>query len=204
MSGGDVSDIVARLPLGFERVPRGAVAIASGQRCEGLVFLTDGEMEAVTTAAGGAYSVAARLQAPALIEPERLFGLAQGYERRYTALTLCHLLTVRKDDVLRLVEQHIVFRLNLLNALSAMAQRRGRTLWRPCCGDTAARLRRFLSDRCSPGSGPWTFSVTQQCLADELRTARRDVAAALRTLGESGALSLGRGRVTVESLHALL
>lgn len=201
--GGDISDIVAHTRLGFQRLPRKSVAVSEGQRVEGLLFLVDGEMTMTTTAAGGAYSVTEWLSGPQLIEPERLFGLTQHYQRRYETATLCHLLTVPKDSVAMLLERYMVFRLNYLNTLSTLSQRRGRTLLRPQPASLEAAVCRFLVDRCCVATGEKLFRITQQHIADELRVSRRDISAALRTLHESGVIVMGRERIVVHDFRKL-
>ena len=81
----------------------------------------DGVLQVASYADSHRYCIEEELKAPAVIQPEHLFGLMQYYTKDVTAQTDCSLLSLAKPEVLRLLDSYLIFRLNFLNSLSMQA-----------------------------------------------------------------------------------
>ena len=105
--------------------------------------------------------------------------------------------------MLRLSEEFLVFRLNLLNMFATQSQKLLRQPWRHRVESLSERIVRFLTLRCVYPAGPKTFYILMTQLADELGDSRLDVSRALNQLQRDGLLELRRGRIIVPQMELL-
>ncbi len=203
MSSSDLQGVVSNVKIGFLKYKRNDTIVEAGQQCRSLLFLLDGDVDVVSSSADHSYRVTESLPAPSLIEPERLFGLTQHYFRTYKTRSLCHLLSIGKDDVIKLSTEYMVFRLNMLNILSTQSQRQQRFLWQHYGDSTRSRIIKFLRQHCSLPSGQKVFHIKMQSLADEINDSRLDVSIALNSMHEEQLIVLQRGIITVPKMELL-
>ena len=102
--------------------------IRQGDPCSSLLYLVEGELLREHVSADGIYTTRSLLKAPAVIEIDRLFGLTPTYESTYRAKTDVKMLSIRKSLLGTHLMKSEVFRLNLLNSLTAIAQKRAAAL----------------------------------------------------------------------------
>ena len=133
------------LRLDIDEFPAsGLPLIRQGDTCSCLLYLVEGELQREHRSADGIYAIRSMLKAPAVIEVDRLFGLTPTYEYTYRAKTEVEMLGIRKNLLGSHLMKSEVFRLNLLNTLSACSQKRAAALL-PCRLDNAEeRLRHFI------------------------------------------------------------
>lgn len=203
MSSSDLQEVVSRVKIGFLKYKRNETIIEAGDKCQRLLFLLDGDMEMTTTSANHAFSITEEMTAPSLIEPERVFGLNQNYSRTYTTCSLCHMLSIGKDDIILLASEFMVFRLNLMNILSTQSQRLQRSIWQHTPTTVRGRVVKFLKDHCAMPSGKKVYHIKMQQLADEINVPRLDVSNVLNALDDEGLIVLQRGIVTINNLVTL-
>ena len=203
MSGSDFQDIVTRVRLGFRRYSRNTTIADSGDSCDGLLFLMDGEAEMVSTSADHSYRVTETITAPCVIEPERTFGLHQRYLRTYRTRSTSHLLHIGKDDTLLLSSEFMVFRLNLLNIISTQSQRLQKELWRRHPENDCEKVIRFLATHCTKPTGKKTFHIKMRQLAAETGLTRNEVSKTLNELEQAGKILLQRGIINVPQMENL-
>ena len=133
-----------------------------------------------------------------------IFGYTQRYTHTYIAKTDVNLITVGKDEVLRLSEDFLVFRLNLLNMFATQTQKSSRLLWQHVPVTLEDRIVRFFAQHCIYPAGPKMFHVLMNRLAEELNDSRLDVSRALNALQRDGKIVLHRGRVEIPQMERLL
>lgn len=204
MSSDDITALATRVRLTPGLVPRGSVIADEGGECKALILVVSGSLAIHTRAAAGACEVIEKVEAPALIEPERLFGLNTHYCRRYVALAVCHVLAIEKADVRHLIGESLVFRVNLLNAISTLAQRRAAQPLRPRPTGLRAIIIRFLADQCILPAGQKTFHVTRERLARETGYTRREVGAELNAMRADSLIKTRRGSIDIPELRLLI
>lgn len=126
----DLEEVVTHTKLGFHKFETGQIIVCENDICNQLHFLLNGQIEVTTVSAGHSYQITESIMAPELLQPERLFGLTQHFSKTFKALSTCNILTVEKDEVIRLSDKFLIFRINLLNILSTYAQKNERMLLR--------------------------------------------------------------------------
>ena len=139
-----------------------------------------GTLHVVSHADNYRYRIEEELSAPAVIQPEHLFGLMQRYTKDFTAQTDCSLLSLDKTEVLRLLDNYLIFRLNLLNSISMQAQRMSRIPWRQQPIDIRQQFVSFLRLRCLTQAGKKVLRIRMEDLAMELHQSRLNVSRMLK------------------------
>lgn len=203
------------LRLDIDELPASDMPIIrQGDTCSQLIYLVEGVLQKEHRSADGTYTARSHLKAPAVIEVDRLFGLTPTYEYTWRAKTDVKMLGIRKALIGSHLMKSEVFRLNMLNMLSAYAQKRATALL-PCRLDSAeARLRHFLGrlfpdseatlDGRREGQGEVELFIKMTELARYIGERRITVSGILNRWDKEGSIRLGRGHFTVTNLQALL
>jgi len=203
MSKADLDDIMGYTKFGFEKIEGGVNIVEEGEVCNRLYILTNGYMNATTTSDDHSYSIREELHSPYLFQPERLFGMQQRFTHRFDALTTCNLITLSKDETMRLLEQFLVFRLNFYNTLATQAQKLTKRAWRPAPKDLRAKIIRFFTDHCLYPAGKKLFTIKMNTIAQEVNDSRLDVSRVLNKIQDEGLLTLGRGKISIPAIEKL-
>ena len=204
LSRTELMQMAGNTKFGFLKVPAGKSVVKEGDTCQTLYFLVSGQLSLVTLSDDRRYRVEEQLTAPWLLQPEVLFGAHTRFGSSVRTVIESHFITLSKDEVLRLSDDFLIFRLNLLNLLSTQAQRRGYQQWRRTPSTLRQRIVRFLMDHCAYPAGPKVVHILMEQLAHELNDSRLDVSRALNALQADGLLVLHRGRIEVPSLERLI
>ena len=197
MSRDDLELVAGHTRFGFSKMNQGSTIVTEGDDCRQLLFLINGTLRVETMADDRSYMVVEQLEAPVILQPEVIFGYTQRYTHTYIAKTDVNLITVGKDEVLRLSEDFLVFRLNLLNMFATQTQKSSRLLWQHVPVTLEDRIVRFFAQHCIYPAGPKMFHVLMNRLAEELNDSRLDVSRALNALQRDGKIVLHRGRVVI-------
>lgn len=204
MSRDDLELVAGHTRFGFSKMNQGSTIVTEGDDCRQLLFLINGTLRVETMADDRSYMVVEQLEAPVILQPEVIFGYTQRYTHTYIAKTDVNLITVGKDEVLRLSEDFLVFRLNLLNMFATQTQKSSRLLWQHVPVTLEDRIVRFFAHHCIYPAGPKMFHVLMNRLAEELNDSRLDVSRALNALQRDGKIVLHRGRVEIPQMERLL
>lgn len=180
-----------------ELPPSGLPLIRQGEPCSSLICLIGGELEKEHHSPDGIYATRCLLKAPAVVEVDRLFGLTPTYEHSYRAVTDVKMLSIRKSALSSHLMKSEVFRLNLLNMLSALAQKRAAAL-RPLQPESPEeRLRLFLRNLFPDCEGKAEVIIQMKDLAHFIGHSRLITSQVLNRLADEGFIRLGRGHFTV-------
>ena len=204
MSRDNLALVPGHTKFGFLKYAAGQTLVSDGDSCTQLYFLLSGSLRAESYADDHSYSVDEQFAAPYMLQPEAIFGYNQRFTHTFTAITEVSLIAIEKAEVMRLSEQFLVFRLNLLNIYATQAQKMLRQSFRHHPESLAERIVRFLSQRCIYPAGPKTFHILMTQLASEVGDSRLDVSRALNQLQRDGLLRLYRGRIEVPQMEHLL
>lgn len=204
LSRDNLAQVAGQTKFGFLKVAAGQVVVSEDDACTQLYFMLSGLLRADTRSDDRSYSVVELLQAPFILQPEAIFGYNQRYTHTFSAQADCGFITIGKDEVMRLSEEFLVFRLNLLNLYATQSQKLLRQPWRHRPDTLADRIVRFLSQHCVYPAGPKTFYILMTQLAAELGDSRLDISRALNQLQSDGLLHLHRGRIEVPHMEHLL
>lgn len=119
VSGEDLALITDRVHLRWVNVGIEQSIIQAQEPCNHLTILMEGEMLRTTHYDNNTYTVTEMVKGPYIIELEQLYGLTCKYRSNYRARTSCQLLIISKDDIRKTLMNLPVWRINLLNYLSA-------------------------------------------------------------------------------------
>lgn len=178
--------------------------IRQGDTCSQLIYLVEGELQREHLSADGIYITRSQLKAPAIIEVDRLFGLTPTYEYTYRAHTDVKMLGIRKGLIGNYLMKNEVFRINLLNSLSAIAQKRADAL-RPCQLDNAeGRLRHFIDTLFPDCESEAELVIHMKELARYIGERRLTVSQILNRWDKEGRIRLGRGHFVIHDMQKFL
>lgn len=203
MSKTDIETALGKIHLREKTVCKNTKIVESGLNCRGLFFLVEGTLEMETISEDGKTRVTEVTPEPYILEPERLFGLQQKYFSTYTTRSQCKFLYARKDDILYLLNENIVFRLNVLNILSTLSQRRHLKFWTTTSSETESHIIRFLHQHCRLQTGRKTFHIKMNNLAEAIHASRIEVSAALNKMNNERKIILQRGIITIPEISQL-
>lgn len=203
ISTDELSDIVGQTKFGFHKLAVDRPLVSTDDKCTQLFFLMSGTLRVVSYADNYRYRIEEELSAPAVIQPEHLFGLQQRFTKDFIAHTDCSLLSLDKAEVLRLLDSYLIFRLNLLNSISMQAQRMSRIPWRQQPSDIRQQFVNFLRLRCLTQAGCKVLRIRMEELAKELHQSRLNVSRMLNALQNEGLLTMSRGIIIVPQLETL-
>jgi len=204
MSRDDLEIIAGHIRFGFVKVAAGRQVVAAGDACQLLYFLINGSVKAETSSEDYGYTVTEQFSAPYILQQEAIFGYYQRYTHTYTTLSDTNFLTIEKEEVLRLLEDFLVFRLNLVNFFATQTQKQARLLWQRSPQDLRGRVVRFLTSHCLYPAGQKVFSILMEQLALELNDSRLNVSRVLNQLQHEELVELHRGKIIVPQLERLL
>jgi CRP-like cAMP-binding protein len=203
LSHTELLQMAGNTKFGFLKLPAGKTLIREGAPCQTLFFLISGRLALTTTSDDRTYRIEEQLAAPWMLQPEVLFGAQTRFTHHVSTLTESHFITLSKEEVLRLLDDFLIIRLNLLNLYATQSQRRAATAWRRCPQTLTDRIVRFLLDHSVYPAGPKQVHILMRRLAQEVNDSRIDVSHALNELQSRGLIVLHRGRIEVPLLEHL-
>ena len=204
LSRTELLQLTGQTKFGFQKLGAGITVVRADESCQQLFFLISGHLSTTTVSDDGRYAVEEQLSAPWLIQPEAIFGAHPRYSCTVVTERESHFITLSKDEVMRLLEDFLIIRLNLLNLLATQSQRRGRQVWRHAPDSLRQRIVRFFLDHSAYPAGQKTFHILMTQLAQEVNDSRLDVSRVLNAMQDEGLLHLHRGRIEIPSLERLL
>jgi len=204
MSRDDLELVAGHTRFGFVKVPQGKTVVKEGMACTHLFFLINGTVRVESCSDDHSYAVVEQMQAPYILQPEAIFGYQQRYTQTIVAQTDTNFITIEKEEVVRLSEDFLVFRLNLLNIYATQTQKLSRQPWRRYPQTLRERLVRFFVQHCVYPAGPKTFHILMNQLAGELNDSRLNVSKVLNQMQAKNLISLHRGRIEIPLLERLL
>ena len=204
MSRDDLEVVAGHTRFGFLKVLPGRVVVADGEPCTQLYLLINGTLRIETMSDGKGYRVQESMAAPYILQPEAIFGFSQRYTHTYVVEQGANFITIDKEEVLRLSEDFLVFRLNLLNLYATHSQKLSRLLWHSASSSLTERIVRFFVHHCVYPAGPKVFYILMNRLAVEVNDSRLEVSRVLNQLQREGKVVLYRGRVEIPQIERLL
>lgn len=204
MSRDDLEIVAGHTRFDFVKVSAGRQVVRAGDSCRRLHFLVCGTVRVETFSEDHQYSVVEQMAAPYILQQEAVFGYFQHYTHSVSAMTNVSFLVIDKEEIVRLSEDFLVFRLNLLNLYATQAQKQLSQPWRRCPSSLRERVVRFLLSHCIYPAGPKIFLILMNRLAEELNDSRLNVSRVLNRLQAEGYVELHRGRIEIARLERLL
>lgn len=204
MSRAELMQLAGNTRFGFQKMVSGKIVVRAGENVQQLFFLVSGTLGLETTADDHSYCVVEQLQAPWLLQPDALFGYNTRYMHTVRTLSEAHFIMLSKDEVLRLLDDFLIIRLNLLNILSTYSQRITRQPWRTAPRTLQERIVRFFINHSVYPAGQKDFYILMKQLALEVGDTRLNVSRVLNHLQSQRLLTLGRGCIHIPSLEYMI
>ena len=204
MSRDDLEIVAGHTRFGFLKLEAGKTVVKSGDNCNQLHFLINGNLRVRTYSDDYGYSVEEQMQAPNILQLESVFGYYQRYTHDFIAQTDVNFITIDKEEVMRLTEDFLVFRLNIMNHFATLAQKKMRQVWTRPPQSLEDRVIRFLVQHSTYPAGHKVFNILMTRLADEVNDSRLNVSRVLNEMQHKGMILLGRGKIDIPQLERLL
>lgn len=203
MSRNDLREAAGVTKFDFQKIKQGESVVVDGASCQHLYFLLAGDIDVITEADDHGYRIEEYISAPETFQLECLFGLRPRFTHTYLAKVDCSIMCIEKQDVLKLLQEFEIFRLNLLNLVSTQTQKMNRRLLRVPPKSLEERIVWFFESRCLRPAGEKTFYIKMRRIAEELNDSRLDISRALKHLQDQELLYLHRGRIHIPALEKL-
>jgi thiamine biosynthesis lipoprotein len=204
MSREELVHIATQAKFDFKTLASGEVLAREGDRCGQLIVLTNGSLNCRTDAIDHGYWVEEPVHAPAIIQLDATFGVAQRFTHTFTAISSANIILLDKNQTLKLTNDSLIFRLNLLNNLSTTLQKLQQMQWSEAPRSLRSRMARFFVVHSLRPAGQKTFHIKMNRLAQELNDSRLNISKALHQLSDDGLLTFSRGAIRIPALEKLI
>lgn len=203
LTSDNLLQIIGQTKFTFRKIAAGDIIKKEGEQCNRLALVVNGQAKSIAYADDHSYSIEENVAAPYTLQPECMFGLQLHYTRTFIATTTCDIVEIDKDDLMRISDEFIIFRMNLVNYISALSQKTTRKLWHPIPADAHDRIVHFIKTHCSSPTGPKTMRIKMTRLAQETGLGRRAVSEILNTMQDENLLTFSRGIIEINHIEAL-
>ena len=204
MSRDDLEIVAGHTRFGFMKLGAGKTVVKSGDSCNQLYFLINGSLKVRTFADDYGYSIEEQMVAPNILQLESVFGYYQRYTHDFIAQTDVNFIVIDKEEIVRLTEDFLVFRLNMLNHISTHDQKQLRQVWNKPPKSLEGRVVQFLTQHSSYPAGHKVFNILMTRLAEEVNDSRLNVSRVLNDMQHKGLVILSRGKIEIPRLEILL
>ncbi|MCD8290727.1 MAG: Crp/Fnr family transcriptional regulator [Prevotella sp.] len=204
MSRNDLELVISNTKFRYLTIQKGKAIVNEGEMCDRFFFLMEGEISSTKCADDNGYCVIEKLNAPDILQPERIFGLIQRYTRTFKTVTECNFICLGKREMLTLSDSYQIFRLNLLNIISTRSQRLTNIPWHTQAKSIRQKIVRFIEERCLRPAGEKTVSIKMERLGHEIGESRLNVSRELNAMHEEGIIELRRSEIHVPALEKLI
>ena len=199
----NIMQIIGQTKFNFKKFGKEEVIKEEGEKCHNIAILLSGEMKMTSYADDRSYSIDEYVKAPYILQPEHHTGLSQHYTRTFTSIGTSNTVEICQSDIMHISDEFIIFRINLLNIISAIAQKAERKHWHPMPKDTRARIVLFVKKHCLYPTGNKTLRIKMTRLAQEIGCSRLYVSKALNEMQEEGLLDFSRGIIRIPQVELL-
>ena len=203
LTSDNLLQIIGQTKFSFHKITAGDTIKDEGEKCNRLALVTSGQAKSIAHADDHGYSIEESVAAPYMLQPECVFGLHTHYTRTFIATKTCDTVEIDKNDLMRISDEFIIFRMNLINYISALSQKATRKLWHPTPADARGRIVYFIKQHCLSPTGPKTMRIKMTRLAQETGMGRRAVSEALNAMQDENLLTFSRGIIEIPHIEAL-
>lgn len=199
----DLTAILGKTKLHFTKHKPDDVIVNGGTMCDRLVFILKGEVAAQTTSPDHSYSFTEYFQAPYLIEPQSLFGMATRFVSTYTANEETHVVSIGKDLAKSELFNYDICRINYMNLISNRAQNLSKRIWINPENDAEQRIIHFIQMLQERPVGSKILKIRMEDLAKIMNDTRTNVSKTLNSMQDKGMIELHRGGIYIPDATVL-
>lgn len=178
--------------------------IRQGDTCNELIFLTKGTLVKETLSTDGIYTTKEFIYAPAIIEPEQLYGLTCKYNSSYLVETECRLFNISKKNISSHLMNLEIFRINYMNMLSAQIHKLRERNSLHTHQTPKQKIVTFLCNSFDTTNSEKQIHIKMTDIANYVGETRLTVSSILNTLNEEGIIKLKRNGIIIPSIKELM
>ena len=205
LSLSQLQQIFEHIKLDFYQNRERETLVVRGDRHDQLIYILSGRYTAEYVATDGRYRFIETLDAPALIEPEGIFGYNQDYVRTYKFVSAGSTFLIDKNVFKNYLINFTVVRTNMLNLLCTRIQKGQQRVWElDNSGPIENKIIRFFDSHSTVPAGEKTVKAKMEDLADILGESRSNVSRGLNNLQSRQLLQLQRMGIIMNSLEKAL
>ena len=204
LSGQDLARLEDSHGLEMEVIPPSCIPLLNqGDACTHLILVASGKILREQASADGKLILTANMTPPIAIEPENLYGLQCHFHSSYYAESELQIISIRKNDVDKILMSAPIFRYNLLNHLSAITHKQNLLMTPSLPRSASQKFLHLLETVCHESDYDITLSIKMTDLALYIEETRLTVSRMLNALAAQKAVSISRSRIGIPSLHTL-
>ncbi len=197
----DFHEILEKCPFDFQKASQGDTIQKQNAPCQELIYLVSGTLFSIHQHPG--YTIEETIEAPLLIEPYSFMGYNPCYHSSYVAKEEVSYLVLRKQEILDLLCNYPIIRINLLNILSRRVQILREKQFMPIGNDTREKILYWLQRVCDIPHGEKQIHIRMEDLGQNIGHTRVSVSQALALWKEQGFVSVYRKRLHITDLRQL-
>lgn len=200
-----LQQIFEKIKLDFCQNKEEDMIVVSGERHNRLIYVLSGQYTAEYVSEKGRFRFVEFLDAPALIEPEGIFGYNQYYMRTYKFATIGSTFYVDKNVFKNYLVNYDVVRTNMFNLISTHYQNVQQQIWeQQNGGPIEKRIIRFFCMHSTVMNGQKIAKVKMEDLATLLGESRANVSKGLNHLQDQGIIQLKRMGIIMNDLECAM
>lgn len=199
----DLTQIIETVKFNFTTFEQNRTIARQNETCNQLLFLLKGSLEVSTRSDDRKFTLVERIQAPAVLQVEALYGIYPCFTHTYTTQTEACILSVEKQAVNHVFMSYEVFRINILNLLSTQIFKNQRQLWHPASEDLKKRIVDFVLSKAIYPAGEKNLLIKMEDLAEQLNVTRINVSRTLNEMQQNGEILLKRKAIIIPALEKL-
>lgn len=203
VSNDDMDEIIAHTKIEFVMCKNNYLIQSSGDKCDSLIMLTDGEMIAKTYSSTLGFSIEETLHAPWILEPENLTGLTPVYNSTYNASEKCNIVKIKKYDFFELMKQNEIVLYNFMNIISKTSQKNRQRLWAKKATDIFSKILQFIINHSLYPAGRKQINIHIKILAKEIDETIKMTSKALHKLEQQNLIVMKRSTIIVPEYQKL-
>ncbi len=204
LSPDDLTRILESTRLRFETLMPETQFVQQDDLCNEVIFILGGTVRCTTTAADRMWNVEEVLPVPTLLGLEVLYGSTRVYPYTAYADTTVRLMRVDKRTLAALTSYFEVFRINVLNTLSALVARQRQLQWMPAPQTLEGRIVHFMRNHVQRPAGYKLFRISLSTLGAYLGEDSRYISRALHRLEKKGLLQMNRRMIHVPAFENII
>ena len=192
-----ISELVGKTKLHFTKYANDAVILEAGDNQNVLSFVVSGSVTKSYKFPGLEVTINETISAPAVIDAEYLFGIDLRYPFTIYSAGSCGILTIAKDEYMRILQSNEVFIFNILNHLSRDVQNSIYGLMTPGQCSVAGRLSYIIGILTRKSSNDITICYKQRDLCRLLGVRRPSLIETLNGLKNAGIIEFDSSRISI-------
>ncbi len=198
-----VSEMVGNTRLAFFKYLPGQEIFPAGTVCDRIKFVFSGSVRLTMTSSNERVSISQTLPAPAIIQPDYLFGRNTLYPVSAMAIDTVSIIEIEKSALLNLLREDEVILFNYLNILSTDAQKSTDGMMAVISGSIEERIAFWIISMTQMGSVDIVLKARARDLYTVFGVARSSFMAALDRMVSDGIIEYTQSEIKVLSRRGL-